>query len=83
MNNRKKLISGVILISMFASLAVGCGSPSEGENPTDGDNPTDGGTASSTVEVTDNSTEDELPDKDYDGYEFRIFTRANDWYRGE
>ena len=83
MNNRKKLISGVILISMFASLAVGCGAPAEGENPTDGDNPTDGGTASSTVEVTDNSTEDELPEKDYDGYEFRIFTRANDWYRGE
>ena len=69
----KRLISSFILISLLAGLAS-CGSES-GSNDISAEQSSAGG-ASDETETADSAISDNLPDKDYNGYDFRILMRC-------
>ncbi|MGN1128562.1 MAG: hypothetical protein ACI4T6_06350, partial [Candidatus Flemingiibacterium sp.] len=69
----KRLISSFILISLLAGLAS-CGSES-GNNDISSEQTSAGG-ASDETETEDSAISDNLPEKDYNGYDFRILMRC-------
>lgn len=75
-----KFISAILLAAIAAG-CVACGSSESGLSTNDGTSAPDD---SSAVESAgEKSYTDDLPDADFEGYEFRIFSRVQAWYHGE
>ena len=78
----KNNISRLIAIALLASMAVAaasCGDSGTVQTPTD----STGSADETEAAAEDRSYVDDLPEKDFEGYEFRIFSRVQAWFHGE
>lgn len=72
-----KILSMLLIAAIFIGLTA-CGSPGAQQDTTAAVT-----TQGLSEAVTENLYADNLPEKDFGGYEFKIFTRQQAWYHGE
>ena len=71
----KRVLSLLITLSIISVMVVSCSNNSD--NTTDSNAVSGDPNTSETIEETTESSDDDLPELNYDGYEFNIYTREN------